>query len=98
MTNPNEREQNESQDQVRTLRSGRKLYQPHRSNQKNRKTNRQTNSPDQLQDLQSEIPPPQPAPRIQTDSEGAKEWKNLDNDFSYSGNTVTILDKIKSFS
>lgn len=86
---------NESQDQRLTLRSGRKLKHP---NLKKQRTDRRTNSPNPPQDPQSEIHHPQPAPPTRTDSEPANEWKNLDNPYSYSGNTVTILDKIKSFS
>ena len=95
MTDQSVMDPNESQDQHLTLRSGRNLKHP---NLKNKKPGRRTNSPDPPQNPQSEIHHPQPALPTQTDFEPANEWKNLDNPYSFSGNTVTILDKIKSFS
>ena len=96
--NQNVSQQNENPDQLLTLRSGQKLKQKSNQKNSNKKSTPQTKPHDQPQNLQSEIHHPLPAPPTQTDSRAAQEWKNLDNPFSYSGNSVTILDQIKSFS
>ena len=87
----------------RRTRSGRKS--PSRNQNKTPKTSgNQPTSTKNKQDHLLQNPPKNPTlplpqvPPTVMDSEAAKEWKNLDNSFAYSGNTVTILDKIKSFS
>ena len=95
---PNENESN----QTRKLRSGRKLPNL------NQKTSQRTTRPSITTKNKQDHPgsphhethpqyPPQ-APNTPTVSNVANQWKNLDNPFSYSGNTATILDQIKSFS
>ena len=94
---PNEREPNLQ----RKTRSGRKLgLTPNQSRKKTVQSTSTTSKRDQLQ----RSPQPnldhshQQVPITQTDSNVINEWKNLENPFSFSGNTATILDQIKSFS
>ena len=95
---PKENESNQTQ----RLRSGRKL--PNLNQKTNQKTTRQSTT---TKNKQGHPGSPQhethhqylpQAPNTPTASSVAHQWKNLDNPFSYSGNTATILDQIKSFS
>ena len=95
---PNESEPNLQ----RRTRSGKKLpdLTLNQSRKKTVQSTSTTNKRNQLQ--QSPQPNPdhshQQVPIIPTDSNVINEWKNLENPFSFSGNTATILDQIKSFS
>ena len=89
--------------QTRKLRSGRRLQDQNpntatqkKKNQSTTTMNKQGHPGSPLHETQP--PHPRPAPDTQTVSNVAYQWKNLDNPFSYSGNTATILDQIKSFS
>ena len=82
---------------TRRLRSGRRLQSPPKNPKKSplmSKKQQDQNPPPQ----ESPIHHPQPAPPTRTASDLSHQWKNLDNPYSYSGNTATILDQIKSFS
>ena len=99
--NPSPTIENE-QNQPRRLRNGKKLPEPNPSTSqktKNRSTlNKKKHDHPGSPRPESQIPHPQQAPNTLTDSDVAAAWRNLDNPFSYSGNTATILDQIKSFS
>ena len=91
---------NES-NQQRKLRSGRKLQDqnPNLSRTENPQSSTTTNKHDHPQFRQeNQLPNHQQAPITPTDSRVINQWKNLENPFSFSGNTATILDQIKSFS
>ena len=95
---PNESELN----QPRRTRSGRRL--PDLNLPPSPKTKTRPNSTKNQQNPPSPSPqenltlPHQPVQNTPTVSSIANQWKNLENPFSYSGNTATILDQIKSFS
>ena len=100
--NQNQSPKENESNQTRKLRSGRKL--PNLNQKTSQRTTRPSITTKNKQDHLLQNPPENPTlplpqvPPTVMDSEAAKEWKNLDNSFAYSGNTVTILDKIKSFS
>ena len=101
---PNRSQQNESEpNQARRLRNGKKPTEPTPNKTSQRKKNPSattTNRPSPPAPLLPEnlTQHPPPVPTTQTVSNVASEWKNLENPFSYSGNTASILDQIKSFS
>ena len=87
--------------QTRKLRSGRKLQDrnPNLSRTESPQSSTTTNKHDHPQFRQeNQLPNHQQAPITPTDSRVINQWKNLENPFSFSGNTATILDQIKSFS
>ena len=96
----NENEPN--QKNQRQTRSGRKLPDLNLSSSPRTKT--RPNLTNDQQNLPSLSPhdnltlPHQSVQNTPTVSSIANQWKNLENPFSYSGNTATILDQIKSFS
>ena len=100
--NQNQSPKENESNQTRRLRSGRKL--PNLNQKMSQKTTRPSittkNKQDHPGSPHHETHPQYPpqAPNTQTVSNVANQWKNLDNPFSYSGNTATILDQIKSFS
>lgn len=105
--NPPNPDQNQSpstaneSNQQRKLRSGRKLpdQNPNLSRKKKPQWNSKTNKHDHPQSHQENQLPNHPqVPITPTDSRVINQWKNLENPYSFSGNTATILDQIKSFS
>ena len=107
-TVPNLSHQTGNESQTRSLRNGSKpVKSPTRKRKKISAVETNIPQPNPPMSEQDQIPqtnelnqtlPHPPAHPTPTDSSAAKEWKNLDNPFSYSGNTVSILDQIKSFS
>ena len=86
--------------QQQKLRSGRKFQDlnpnPGRKrSQSTSKTNKHDHPPSHPE---NQLPNHPQVPITQTDSRVKNQWKNLENPFSFSGNTATILDQIKSFS
>ena len=105
--NPPNPDQNQSlptaneSNQQRKLRSGRRLPDPNPnlSRKKKLQSNSKTNKHDHPQShLENQLPNHPQVPITQTDSRVINQWKNLENPYSFSGNTATILDQIKSFS
>ena len=97
-------QQNENEpSQARRLRNGKKLAEPNpnKTTQKKKNPSATTKNKPSLPDPllpENLTQHPPPVPTTQTVSSVASEWKNLENPFSYSGNTASILDQIKSFS
>ena len=86
--------------QQQKLRSGRKFpdLNPNPSRKRSQltsKTNKHDHPPSHPE---NQLPNHPQVPTTQTDSRVINQWKNLENPFSFSGNTATILDQIKSFS